>query len=83
MSAKSKLNTIEVLISKALLDSYFNHDEFVSINNVLREYNEMKEEIKNPENAVEYAMKWKSIYSVVRKLLWTTSQVSDGLNKIS
>ena len=24
------------------------HDEFVSINNVLREYNEMKKEIKNP-----------------------------------
>ena len=59
--AKSRLNTIEVLISKALLDSYFNHDEFVSINNVLREYNEMKEEIKNPENATEYAIKWKPI----------------------
>ena len=61
MLAKSKLNTIKVLISKALLGSYFNHDEFVSINNVLREYNEIKEEIKNPENAVEYAMKWKPI----------------------
>ena len=40
---KTKLNTIEVLVSKALIDSYINHDEFVSINNVLREYNEMKE----------------------------------------
>ena len=42
-------NTIEVLISKALIDSYISHDKFVSVNNVLREYNEMKEEIKNPE----------------------------------
>ena len=33
---KDKLNTIEVLISKALVDSYINHDEFVSVNNVLR-----------------------------------------------
>ena len=40
---KTKLNTIEVLVSKALIDSYINHDEFVSINNVLREYKEMKE----------------------------------------
>ena len=40
---KTKLNTIEVLVSKALIDLYINHDEFVSINNVLREYNEMKE----------------------------------------
>ena len=43
---KDKLNTIEVLISKALIDSYISHDEFVSVNNVLREYYEMKEETK-------------------------------------
>ena len=43
---KYKLDTIEFLISKALIDSYISHDEFVSANNVLREYNEMKEEIK-------------------------------------
>ena len=43
--AKTKLNTIKVLISKALIDSYINHDEFDSVNNVLREYNEIKEEI--------------------------------------
>ena len=42
---KDKLNSIEVLISKALIDSYINNDKFVSVNNVLREYNEMKEEI--------------------------------------
>ena len=44
--AKTKLNTIDVLISKALIDSYINHDKIVSVNNVLREYNEMKDEIK-------------------------------------
>ena len=41
--AKFKLNSIEVLISKALIDSNINHDEFVSTNNVLKEYNKMKE----------------------------------------
>ena len=45
--AKSKLNSIEVLISKALIDSVISHDEFVLINNVLKEYNAMKKEIKN------------------------------------
>ena len=45
--AKSKLNSIEVLISKALIDSVISHDEFVLINNVSKEYKEMKEEIKN------------------------------------
>ena len=45
--AKSKLNSIEVLISKALIDSVISHDEFVLISNVPKEYSEMKEEIKN------------------------------------
>ena len=44
---KTKLNTIDVLISKALIDSNISHDEFVSVNNVLREWNSMKEKIKN------------------------------------
>ena len=47
MLGKDKLNTIEILISKALINSYISHHELISVNNVLREYNEMKEEIKN------------------------------------
>ena len=31
---KDKLNTVEVLISKALIDSYISHEKIVSINNV-------------------------------------------------
>ena len=50
---KTKLNTIEVLISKALINSCINYDKFVSVNNVLREYNAIKEEIKNSENDAE------------------------------
>ena len=44
---KSNLNNIEVLISKALIDSNISHDEFFLINNVLKECGNMKEEIKN------------------------------------
>ena len=40
--AKSKLNNIEVLISKALTDSNISHDEFVLINNVLKEFYERR-----------------------------------------
>ena len=41
------LNSIEVLISKSLIDSCISHDEFALVNNVLKEYDDMKEEIKN------------------------------------
>ena len=44
--ANTKLNSIEVLISKALFDWNITHDKFVSIN-VLKECNDMKEEIKS------------------------------------
>ena len=53
---KDKLNAIEVLISKALIDSYISHDEFVLVNNMLKEYNETKNEIKIPETSVEYVV---------------------------
>ena len=46
MLAKSKLNSIEVLISKVLIDSNISHDGFVLINNVLKEYDDMKKEKK-------------------------------------
>ena len=42
---KAKLNTIEVWISKALMNPYINHNEFSSANNVLKDHNELKEEI--------------------------------------
>ena len=41
MLAKTKLNALEIVISKALIDSFISHDEF------LGEYDEMKEEIEN------------------------------------
>ena len=56
MLGKDTSITIEFLISKALINSYISHDEFISVNNVLREYNEMKEEKKNPETSVEYTI---------------------------
>ena len=51
---KDKLNIIEVLISTALINSYISHDKFVTVSNVLREYNEIKNERKNSETYVAY-----------------------------
>ena len=50
--AKSKLNSIEVLISKASINSVIGHDEFFLINSALKEYHEMKKGIKNRFNQV-------------------------------
>ena len=46
LQGKAKLNNIKVLISKASINSYISHEKFVSVNNVIKEYNETVEEIK-------------------------------------
>ena len=56
MFVKENQHKKKVLIFKVLIDSYISHDEFVSVNNVLIKYNEMKEEIKTPKNSVEYTI---------------------------
>ena len=49
-SKNLKLNNVEVLISKALINLNISHDEFVLINSLLKEYHDMKEEIKTSNN---------------------------------
>ena len=50
MLTQAKLYTIEVLESKILIDLNISLDEFMSMNNVLKEYDNMKEKRKNSNN---------------------------------
>ena len=47
MLAKSKLNSIETLISQALIDLEISHEEFKTIVNEKEKYEKMKEGIRN------------------------------------
>ena len=51
---KKKLNAIKIVISNALIDSHNYLEEIVSVNSMLREYNEMKEGIKNLRTSVKH-----------------------------
>ena len=81
---KAKLDAIEDLVSKSLIDSFISQEDFLSVNKLLREYNEMGEEIKNPENFVTYIIQkqWTNILSVARKILRTKIPVLEKLNKL-
>ena len=59
--AKPRLNSIEVLISKALINLYFSHNKVVLVNNALREYDSVKENIKNLKTLTDHQRFW-SIY---------------------
>ena len=47
LMGKDQLNTIEVLICKIFIHSHISHEEFVSVNNILKEYYKIKKERKN------------------------------------
>ena len=45
--AKSKLNSIETLVSKALIDMERSHEEFIAILKEKDKYDKMKEKVRN------------------------------------
>ena len=65
IASKTKSNRIESLISKTLIDSNISHDEFVLINNVLKEYDDMKEEIENLKTEIVH----QGFYSIYKRTL--------------
>ena len=46
MLARSKLNSIEITLSKSLIDNAISHEHFKTIINEERNYHELKENIK-------------------------------------
>ena len=62
MLAKSKLNSIETLISQALIDMEISHKEFVTILREKDKYEKMKENLRS-ENEKQEIMKISSIKS--------------------
>ena len=53
MLAKSKLNSIETLISQALIDMEINHEKFITILREKIQYKKMKENVKNKSERQE------------------------------
>ena len=51
--ARNKLNIIETLISKALIDFYISHEEFKKIIDEKEKYEQIKENIKNTKSINE------------------------------
>ena len=63
--AKSKLNNIEVLICVASIYLDISQDEFVLLNNVLKEFDHVKEEIKSSNDKWKFKLYIKQCYRIV------------------
>ena len=66
MLAKSKLNSIEVLVSQALIDMEISHEEFVRILNEKDKYEKMKGNLRSENEKCEI-MRLSSVKSKILK----------------
>ena len=63
MLAKSKLNSVEALISQALIDMDISHEEFITILNEKDKYEMMKENLKNKNGESYEIIRFNSVKS--------------------
>ena len=64
MLAKSKLNSLETLVSQALIDMKISHDQFVMILKEKDKYEKMKDNLRS-ENEKYEIMRWSSVKSKI------------------
>ena len=64
MLAKRKLNSIEILVSKALIDMEISHEEFISILKEKDKYEKMKKNVKNVSEKLDEKQKNMRLNSV-------------------
>ena len=57
MLAKSKFNSIETLISQALIDLEVSHEEFIAIVKEKEKYEKMKENLREKNEKLEITRK--------------------------
>ena len=63
MLAKSKFNSIDTLISQALIDMDISHEEFITILNEKDKYEMMKENLRNKNGESYEIMRFNSVKS--------------------
>ena len=70
MLAKSKLNSIETLISQALIDMDISHEEFITILKEKDRYKMMKDNLRNKNGESYEIMRFNSVKSKIWKIFF-------------
>ena len=67
MLAKSKLNSIDTLMSKALIDMDISHEEFITILKEKDTYEMMNDNLRNKNGESHEIMRFNSMKSKIQK----------------
>ena len=65
MLAKSKLNSIDILISQALIDMDINHEEFITVLKEKGRYEMIKDNLRNKNGGSYEIMRFNSVKSKI------------------
>ena len=74
MLAKSKLNSIETLISQALIDMEISHEEFITILKEKDKYEKMKDNLRSKNE--KYVSKYTSFNQSIKLKTWAKKLLS-------
>ena len=69
MQPKSKFNSVETLISQALIDMDISHEEFITILNEKDKYEKMKGNLRSQNGELYEIMRLSSVKDLSKKLL--------------
>ena len=78
MLAKSKLNSIETLISQALIDLDISHEEFITILKEKDKSERMKENLRS-ENEEYKILRLSSIKSKIEKIFFSVNNINSKI----
>ena len=67
MLAKSKLNSIDTLISQALIDMDISHEEFITILKEKNKYEMMKDNLRSENGETHGIMRFNIVKSKIQK----------------
>ena len=70
MLAKSKFNSIDTLISQALIDMDISHEEFIKILKEKDRYEIMKDNIRNKNGEPYEIMRFNNVKSKIQKIFF-------------
>ena len=77
MLTKSKLHSIDTLISQALIDMDISHEKFITILKEKDRYKMMKDNLKNKNGGSYEIMRFNSVKSRIQKIFFSFAYIKE------
>ena len=80
--AKSKLNSIDTLISQVLIDMDISHEEFITVLKEKDRYEMMKDNLRNKNGELYEIMRFNSVKSKIWKIFFSCVYIKEKYYRV-